>query len=181
MKRTVKDYAPPPQPDKNVPNASGQQPNKGRSKGKFTDFASYKKEAEATSKEQNDKPPKSEDQPQNTAKHIGKFSDFASFKKAMNPETAATESPPKSSGDDCWVDSDQTEKPKEVSEKKEQSSHSGNRGGHRGRGKGRGGKYEEPREHTDQEKLKIGRAIHGRKRGGHHDQKNKATKKYNAF
>ena len=84
---------------------------------------------------------------------------------------------------DCWVDSTAEDNPK-VSEasKDNHDNHKRNdeyqpRG--RARGRHKGGNFE-GREYTQKEKLKHGRAIHGRKRGGHHDHKNKAAKKYNS-
>lgn len=118
-----------------------------------------------------------------------RLKDFNSFKASMKEDNRAGDS-------ECWVDSAPKPAAREENEDEEeneerQDSNRGkpptrgqqaNRG--RGRGRGRGGMpgksvYQmTPEEIEKRDKLKKGRAIQNKKKGGHHDQKSKALKKF---
>lgn len=122
-----------------------------------------------------------------------RLKDFNSFKASMKEDNRAGEG-------ECWVDSaPKSAASKEVKEENEDEEegddrHGANRGKPatrgqppnraRGRGRGRGGMpgksiYKMTAEEIEQrEKLKKGRAIQTKKKGGQHDQKAKALKKF---
>lgn len=121
------------------------------------------------------------------------FSDFKSYKEAVNTNSRAEPDKPDS---DCWVDSEPSygaansrrkdradrDRVKEGNDDadREQRQDGGQRGrGARGRGRarGKGGFIYTAEEKSDKDKLKAGREINNRKRGGHHNQKDRAAKK----